>query len=152
MNTTDTVVIERRINARPEVVFSFFTTRDRWLQWKGIDGTIEAAPGGTFRVKVTGDDTIAAGTFFVVDPHSRIVFSWGWEGEGQPVPPGSSIVEVTFEPDGDQTLLRLTHRDLPPDARAPHSAGWNHYLDRLAIRAADGDPGPDEWITANDSA
>jgi hypothetical protein len=24
-----------------------------------------------------------------------------------------------------------------------HRDGWNHYLDRLAVRAAGGDPGPD---------
>jgi hypothetical protein len=29
-----------------------------------------------------------------------------------------------------------------------HDQGWNHYLDRLVIRAEGGDPGPDhEFIT-----
>ena len=26
---------------------------------------------------------------------------------------------------------------------AAHQAGWSHYLDRLAVRASGGDPGPD---------
>jgi hypothetical protein len=26
-----------------------------------------------------------------------------------------------------------------------HRGGWEHYLDRLVVAAADGDPGPDPW-------
>ena len=38
----------------------------------------------------------------------------------------------------------MTHSGLP-DAEevAGHGKGWTHYLDRLAIAAAGGDPGPD---------
>ncbi|WP_329404757.1 SRPBCC domain-containing protein [Streptomyces melanogenes] len=54
--------------------------------------------------------------------------------------------EVTLEPDGEDTLLRLVHTGLPsPEACAGHSEGWHHYLDRLAVRARGGDPGPDRW-------
>ena len=47
-------------------------------------------------------------------------------------------------PDGEGTLVRLAHRDLPAEARDSHRAGWTHYLDRLAIVAPGGDPGPDK--------
>jgi len=60
-----------------------------------------------------------------------------------PVAPGASTVELSLEPDGDGTLLRLTHRDLPHDMRAFHRLGWEHSLARLAIAADGGDPGPD---------
>jgi hypothetical protein len=50
---------------------------------------------------------------------------------------------VDLEPDGDGTLVRLTHRDLPADAFSAHQAGWEHHLDRLATCGAGGDPGPD---------
>ncbi len=46
-------------------------------------------------------------------------------------------------PDGDGTILRLTHRGLPPDARPMHVAGWEHYIPRLAVAATGADPGPD---------
>ena len=47
---------------------------------------------------------------------------------------------------GDGTLLRFTHRDLPnADAVASHAHGWDHYLERLALAAAGGDPGTDPW-------
>lgn len=76
-------------------------------------------------------------------PHSRVVFTWGWEAEGHPIPPGSSTVEISLEPDGQGTLLRLLHRGLPADALAEHGHGWDHYLARLATTGAGGDPGPD---------
>jgi hypothetical protein len=69
--------------------------------------------------------------------------TWGWEVERSPLPPGSSVVEVELIPQGDGTLVRLTHRDLPPGEVPAHQAGWSHYLDRPAVRASGGDPGPD---------
>ena len=64
-----------------------------------------------------------------------------------PVPPGSSTIEIELESDGDGTRLRFTHRDLPSTKAAEsHAHGWDHYLPRLATAAAGGDPGRDPWI------
>jgi uncharacterized protein YndB with AHSA1/START domain len=72
------------------------------------------------------------------------VFTWGWEGDGSPVPPGSSTVEITLAADGpDGTLLRLVHHGLPLPALDMHRDGWEHYLSRLDVRVAGGDPGLD---------
>lgn len=140
--SVDVVIVERRIKASPRTVFSFFTDPDRWLSWQGVEAQIDPRPGGVFRMNVRGDGW-ASGRFTVVDPDTRIVFTWGWEGAGSPVPPGSSTVEVTLAPDGtDGTLLRLRHTGLPLPALEAHRDGWEHYLDRLGIRAAGGDPGP----------
>ena len=136
------VVVERHIRARPETVFSFFTDPARWLSWQGVDAEIEAHPGGTFRMNVRGDG-YASGRFVTVDPPRRLVFTWGWELPGNPVPPSSSTVEVELAEADGGTLVRLTHRDLPPEATDVHRAGWEHYVGRLAVRAEGGDPGPD---------
>jgi uncharacterized protein YndB with AHSA1/START domain len=86
---------------------------------------------------------IAQGEYIEVVPNSRVVFSWGWEGDGSPLPPGASTVEVTLEPDGEGTIVRLRHLGLPGDQRDAHSEGWDHYLARLVVAGAGGDPGPD---------
>lgn len=143
--TTGSVTLERRIAARPETVFSFFTDRDRWLSWMGESGDFAFTPGGAFRMNVS-EGNVASGAFVALDPPKRVVFTWGWENADLPVPPRSSVVEITLEPDGDGTLLRLVHSGLPEPARAPHEAGWAHYLDRLVMRAGGGDPGPDKWM------
>lgn len=142
------IVREVRINARPETVFAFFIDPERMIQWKGITAELDPRPGGLYRVEVTGRD-IAHGRYVEIVPYSRVVFTWGWEGEGHPVPPGSSTVEVTLTPDGGGTVLRLRHYGLPPEAEAQHAEGWEHYLPRLALAAAGQDPGPDPWATAS---
>ena len=140
--SNDIVLVERRIKASPLTVYSFFTDRDRWLSWQGVTAEIDPRPGGVFRMNVRGDG-FASGRFVAVEPPHRIVFTWGWEGADSPVPPGSSTVEITLEADGDDgTRLTLIHSGLPLPALDMHRDGWNHYLDRLTIRAAGGDPGP----------
>ncbi|MGW0392022.1 SRPBCC family protein [Streptomyces sp. NPDC003042] len=141
------VTVERHIAARPETVFSFFTDRDRWLSWMGREGEFVFAPGGAYRTNVTGEN-VAEGRFVAVDPPHRLVFTWGWAEGGMPVPPGSTTVEITLAPAPDgTTLLRLTHSGLPsPEARAAHEEGWQHYVERLALRAEGADPGPDLWM------
>jgi uncharacterized protein YndB with AHSA1/START domain len=128
-------------------VFAFFTDPAKMVRWKGTEATLDPRQGGIYRVNINGRD-VARGEFVEIVPHSRLVFTWGWEGEGHPIPPGSSTVEVVFVPDGDGTIVRLIHRDLPDAALGDHGDGWDHYLSRLAIAAAGGDPGADPWVTS----
>ncbi|HUZ20960.1 MAG TPA: SRPBCC domain-containing protein [Acidimicrobiales bacterium] len=142
--TEDVVDRQIRIEAPPEVVFDYFVDPVRMVSWIGTKVELDAAPGGHFRVDMNGRD-IASGRFVEVVHPSRVVFSWGWEQGGAAVPPGSSTVEVTLTPDGDATIVRLVHRDLPGPTVAPHDEGWAHYLARLAAVASGHDPGPGEW-------
>ncbi len=137
------VVVTRLINAAPATVFSFFTDLERWTSWQGVDGELDLRPGGTFRIRMAGSE-VASGQFVEVVPNRRVVFTWGWEGEDSAVPPGSTMVVIELEPDGAGTRLRLTHSSLaPPPVADHHRLGWELYLDRLAVRAEGGDPGPD---------
>ena len=95
----------------------------------------------------TGHD-IARGQYVEIDPPRRVVFTFGWESENSPEPPGSTTVEITLVPDGDGTLLRLVHSGVPQEIRAGSDEGWAHYLPRLAIAAGGGEPGPDPWAEA----
>lgn len=143
------VEAEIRIAASRETVFGFFSDRDRMIQWIGRDAALDPRPGGTFRCDINGRD-VALGTYVELDRPHRVVFTWGWQSEADLTPaPGVSTVEGTLEEIAEGTLVRLVHRDLPTDAaRAAHAHGWDHYLERLAIAAADGDPGPDPWATS----
>ena len=141
------LVVEQRIAASPATVYSFFSDVTRWLRWQGVDAEIELEPGGVFRMNVRGDG-YASGSVLEVLPERRLVFTWGWEDEGLGVPPGSTVVEIELERDGDGTLLRLTHRDLPSDAVETHRAGWEHYTSRLVVVAEGGDPGSDPAVVS----
>jgi uncharacterized protein YndB with AHSA1/START domain len=138
---------EVRIAARPETVFAFFTDPEKVVQWKGSQAELDPRPGGIYRVEIN-QQAIARGEFVELDPPNKLVFTWGWEGQeaGQgehAVPPGSSRVEVSLEPDGEGTLLRLRHLNLPEQSREIHGQGWDLYLGRLAEVAGGGDPGVD---------
>src|SRR5215207_5478768 len=118
--SADVVIVHRTIKASPATVFSFFTDRDRWLSWQGVTAEIDARPGGVFRMNVRGNGW-ASGRFTAVERHRRIVFTWGWEGDNSPIPPGSSTVEIALEPDGDNgTQLTLVHSGLPLPALDTH--------------------------------
>ena len=146
--TTERISVEREIAiaASPETVWELLVDPDLAIRWMGQVATLDVRPGGGYRVEVIPGHT-ASGEFVEVDRPRRLVHTWGWEGESG-VPPGSSTVEYELVPNGDGTLLRFTHRDLPSaEAAESHAHGWDHYLERLETAAAGGDPGPDPWIS-----
>jgi uncharacterized protein YndB with AHSA1/START domain len=147
---SDALEREVRIAARPETVFPFLTDAAAMMRWMGVSVEADPRPGGLYRVDITGRDR-ARGEYVEVVPYSRVVFTWGWEGDGHPLPPGASTVEITLTPDGGGTLLRLRHSGLSPDAQKEHADGWEHYLERLVIVAGGGDPGVDPWMQSEGS-
>ena len=147
---TTEVTRELTIAARPETVWEFFVDPEKAIRWMGIDATLEPEPGGLYRVEVV-PGTVARGTFVELEPPHRLVFTWGWEpradGETYDVAPGESTIEVRLEAEGDGTLLRFAHRELPSaGAAAKHGHGWDHFLPRLVEAAGGGDPGRDPWL------
>jgi uncharacterized protein YndB with AHSA1/START domain len=151
-SATETHVVEREltIEASPETVWQFLVDPDKASAWMGQSASLDPRPGGLYRVDVIPGHT-ARGEFVEVDPPRRLVHTWGWE-EGEsgpnPVPPGSSTIEIELIPEGAWTRLRFVHRDLPDTAATEsHAHGWDHYLARLVVAAAGGNPGPDPWIS-----
>ena len=144
--TAADVVVEKEIDARPEIVFAYFVEPDKMVGWFGRETHLEARPGGAYRVRIN-DQAQAVGEFVEVDPPRRVVFTFGWEGDPANGP-GKGTVEVTLTPTGDGTLVRLVHHGLSDGTQKSHRDGWQHYLDRLAIRVPGGDPGPDKNATS----
>lgn len=148
--TTETTTVEREvaIDASPETVWGFLTDPEKILRWWGQSVLFDPRPGGEFVVAVNRTHT-ARGEFVELDRPRRLVYTWGWDAgtpEQELVPPGSTTVEINLEPNGAGTLLRLKHSGLPnPESATAHTAGWDHYIGRLAVASSGGDPGPDPW-------
>ena len=136
------LVREIMIDATPETIWPFLTEPERHVEWLGTVVEIDPRPHGVYRVLVGGQHQ-SAGEYLEVVPMEKVAFTFGWEQEGHPIPPGTTTIEISLHPEGDKTLVRLVHRGLPDDAVSDHGHGWAHYLGRLAVTATGGNAGAD---------
>jgi uncharacterized protein YndB with AHSA1/START domain len=136
--TRPSLTLKRRLNAAPAKVFAAWTDPEKIVRWFGGPGAradsfqaeIDARPGGRFRVSFsTADEHYeVGGVYREVLPNARLVFSWAWHS----TPERESQVTVVLTPDGDGTLLTLTHEQLfDQAARDGHQRGWLVCLDKL---------------------
>jgi uncharacterized protein YndB with AHSA1/START domain len=136
------LVKEITINAAPATIFPYLVDPVLMTSWMGTEASLDPRSGGDYRV-LCGGVNPAAGEFVEVVTNEKVVFTFGWDLPDHPIPAGSSEVEITLTPQGESTLLRLTHRGLPEDAVTDHGRGWTYYLDRLEVVLSGGNPGPD---------
>lgn len=150
--TTEATSVTREvlIAARPETVWEFLVDPEKATRWMGQEAKFDVRPGGVYRCDVISGH-VASGEFVEVDEPRRLVLTWGWEpgADGpNPVPPGSSTIEIDLVPEGDGTKLLFTNSGLPgAEATESHAHGWDHYLGRLVTAAGGGDPGADPWLS-----
>ncbi len=127
------------IEAPPSRVFDLFTTEAGICTWMAKEASIDLRPGGAWRW-VHDNDVAASGEYLEIDPHDRVSFTYGWEsGPYEDMGPGSTRVEVTFEPDGDGTQVVVRHGAVPEAYREAHLGGWSYFLGLLADLTAGGE-------------
>lgn len=137
------LTIRRRFRAPPARVYAAWTEPAQIARWFGpgkvtvVEAMFEARPGGRFLVHArspdTGEDHRVSGTVQDAVPNEKVVYTWAW----QSTPERQSLVTVEFKPDGDGTLLVLTHEQFFDEpARDRHNMGWNAALDKLEIYLA----------------
>lgn len=117
-----------RIAAPPEAVFPYFTDPRLMVTWIGERAELDAQPGGAFALDF--GEVAARGTYVAVEPPHRVVFTWGIPGDAT-LPPGTSTVEVVLVAVDDDTIVNLTHRDLPAEREPSHLEGWERCLSAL---------------------
>lgn len=138
----DAVIHELVLPAPIEQVFEMFTVPGQLVRWIGISADLQPRPGGRFRFEVVPGQ-FCEGQYVIIERPSRLVFTWGWADPGFGLPPGTSRVEVTLTPsgeDGRQTRLRLVHTGLAGDLGVLHDDGWSRFLARLTAAVADQSP------------
>ena len=131
------LTLKRRINAAPEKVFSAWTDPAKIKHWFGpthietLLAETDARVGGRFRIVMRGDDGEehdVRGVYREVVPNRKLVFTWAW----RTTPERESLVTVDVKPDGDGTMLTLTHEQFFDEAaRDRHRSGWSGCLDKL---------------------
>lgn len=134
------LTIKRRLNAPPAKVFAAFTDPEKVKRWMGpgekkvVLAESDARVGGRYRWLMqapSGHQHDVSGVYREVVANEKLVFTWSWK-VAPPEEPHESLVTVTFKPDGDGTLLTLTHERLFDDeSRSGHEKGWIGALDKL---------------------
>ena len=132
---TRTVTVERQFAATPERVF------DAWLDPEGVgswlfrtqDGVpdrVEVDPrvGGGFRVDERRGDDIAChyGEYLEIDRPRRLVFDF-WTSFSDE----RTRVSIAIAPDGDGSLLTLTHEGVWAEYEDRTRNGWAMMLEGL---------------------
>jgi uncharacterized protein YndB with AHSA1/START domain len=125
-----------RVDAPIEIVRSYFTDPMRMVEWWPTRARLDPRVGGDIVLEFDQPDgrvDRAMGTFTELS-QDRVVLTWGFERDAA-LPPGSSRVEISLEPDGAATIVRLEHFGLPPTHRRAHDDGWALFLGRLLSAA-----------------
>jgi uncharacterized protein YndB with AHSA1/START domain len=121
---------EVTIEASAATVWQLLTTAEGLVRWVGPEATAVAEPGGALRWMHPNGATVV-GRFVELDPHRRLVFTYGWEDGRMGVPPGSTTVVIELTEEDGVTTLRLEHHGLPPAVVDDHERGWAYFLGLL---------------------
>jgi uncharacterized protein YndB with AHSA1/START domain len=135
--TKPSLTIKRRFKAPPAKVYAAWTDPEKVKGWMG-PGEVKAKSaesdlrvGGRYRwvmVAPSGQELDVRGVYREIVPNEKLVFTWSWLS----APERESLVTVLLKPDGDGTLLTLTHEQFfDEDARDQHNNGWNGALDKM---------------------
>lgn len=116
------------IAAPRALVFRYFTDSERFARWWGQGSSVDPRPGGTVRICYPGGQ-VASGHFKEIVAPEHVVFSYGYEGDRQPVPPGTTTVDVRLEETPAGTRVTLRHSGLPGEEMVrEHTQGWRFQL------------------------
>ena len=131
--------LERRFKAVRERVFKAWTEPEAMKRWKA-PGEAECAlaeadvrVGGTYRIHMRGPDGTVyrlIGEYREIEEPSRLVYTWKWEHEPDPV---ETLVTVEFNAVGAETDVILTQTGFTDaDDRNRHEMGWSGSFEKLA--------------------
>jgi uncharacterized protein YndB with AHSA1/START domain len=137
--TKPSLTLKRRYNAPPAKVYAAWADPEKLKRWMGPEHVepllVEAdvRVGGRYRMVMKspdGEQHDVSGVYREVVPGEKLAFTWAWKS----TPERESLVTVTVKPDGDGTLLTLTHEQFfDDDARDRHQHGWTGALDKLGL-------------------
>jgi len=157
MTATQSVTLERVLDAPIDLVWQMWTDAEHFAAWYGPTGAtvpvieMDVTIGGTrhFCLEMQTPDGQSrmwfAGEYRVIDPPTRLVYTESMsDPDGNRVSPEAmgmpsghpELTEVTVELtdlDG-RTRMVMTHAGIPADS--PGAMGWNMALDKLEAHLA----------------
>ena len=133
-----TLEVRRTLPASRDRVFRAWTRPEELNRWSAPGDAVPTTEvdlrvGGRYRIVMRGPDGTThtvGGVYRVIDPPSRLVYTWKWESKPNAV---ESVVTVEFHERGSATEVVLRHDGLADTAdRDRHEHGWIGCLDKLS--------------------
>ncbi|MGA3171557.1 MAG: SRPBCC domain-containing protein [Chthoniobacteraceae bacterium] len=124
-------VIERTFDAPADLVWKAITEKDRMKEWFFMIENFAPVPGREFDFTVEHQGMTYPHLCKVTEviPGKKLAYTWRYEGYE-----GNSLVTFELTPEGDKTLLRLTHEGLgtfpklPSFTRGNFVNGWTMLI------------------------
>jgi uncharacterized protein YndB with AHSA1/START domain len=130
-------VLQREVTicALRSTVFRFFAEGEPFARWWGAGSEVDPRPGGMLRIRYP-NGVIASGEVVELCAPELFSFTYGYDGEGKPIPPGGSLVTAELAEQTEGTALTLRHALSTAALRDQHVQGWRYQLALLANTAA----------------
>ncbi|MEO8179901.1 MAG: SRPBCC domain-containing protein [Deltaproteobacteria bacterium] len=142
MKSTLALVVRRTIQASPARVFDAWTRPEQLRRWWGPRPVmcsaveLDVRVGGVYRIAnqfPDGSVLWISGTFEIVEPPRRLVYTWEVERKSCAAPERSRVT-VRFEPrDGATEVIVVHERIDSEETRAEHEQGWHGCLENLEV-------------------
>jgi uncharacterized protein YndB with AHSA1/START domain len=135
MKEIEPIIIQRKLAAPPDRVWKAITTARILSKWFFQLNEFEPEKGFTFRMIGQRDGAKYPFTGIVTEIETERILSFDWVFDDFHA---VTNVRIEIRPDGEGTLLQLTHTGL--DALPQHHphfelknvvAGWEYFLERL---------------------
>jgi uncharacterized protein YndB with AHSA1/START domain len=132
--------IRRLFDAPRELVFSLWSNLEHVKRWWHPSGfstpafEMDFREGGRYRycIRKGATDSWAEGVYREIRAPERLVFTFRWDS-GDRAHDADTLITVTFEAQGEQTLMTLRQeRFASIERRDGHAIGWGQVLDSLA--------------------
>ncbi|MDB5286091.1 MAG: hypothetical protein JWR05_1040 [Mucilaginibacter sp.] len=130
---TKPLIVERTLNAPASRVWQALTDNNKMKEWYFKLESFEPHVGFEFQFYgqgSKGEKFLHLCRVTAVEPEKKLSYTWKYDGLQ-----GNSEVSFELFPEGDKTLVRITHtgletfpQDSPDFATSSFSAGWNHIL------------------------
>lgn len=126
-----TLTFERRFRHPVQLVWDALTEPEHLARWYMTRARLEAREGGTLEYWSGPSQYHVTGKILAWQPPRVFEHEWNVEPRKE-LPKGErSIVRWELTPDGDGTILRITHRRLTRPTALGFVAGIHAFLDRL---------------------
>jgi uncharacterized protein YndB with AHSA1/START domain len=132
-----TLVFRRRLLHPPETVWKALTDPDELSGWYMTRATMEGREGGSVDLVAGPSRLRVTGRILVWDPPRVLEHEWNVAPRPE-LPSGeNAVIRWELEPDGEGTVLRLTHKNLNRLTALGFAPGTHAFLDRLEARLAE---------------